>query len=80
VTDNLCNLAFKLIVVLLNLVQPRLLVTLQLFVDPQDALGLLLLCRNHLLQNGDLIGVVSTQICLPLSVGLPFLEKLIVVE
>ena len=80
VLDDILDLVLEFVVVLLDQLQPVLLVALEVLVDLQDALDLLLLGRDDVLQDGDLVLVVVAQVGLPLQVGLAFLGELAVVE
>lgn len=78
--DDILNLMLEFVVVLLDQLETVLFVALEVFVDLQDALDLLLLGRDDVLQDGDLIFVVVAQVGLPLQVGLSLLGELAVVE
>ncbi len=64
--DDVFDFVLKLIVVFLDLLQPHLLVALELLVDLENTNNLFLLCCNHVLQNRNLILVVTPQVALSL--------------
>lgn len=77
--DDILNLMFELIIVLLDLLQPMFFVAFQLLVDLKDALDFFFLGRDDVLQDGDLVLVVGSEVGLSLQVGLSFLGELAVV-
>jgi hypothetical protein len=79
VLDDVFDLMLELVVVFLDLLQPRLLVPLEIGIQVEQALDFLLLSSDHCLQDGDVRLVVATQIGLSLGVHLAFLGELRVV-
>lgn len=76
VLNDVLDLVLQLVVVLLDLLEPSLLVLLQVSVELQQSLDFLLLGSYHCLQNGDVRFIVASQVGLSLSVRLALLREL----
>ena len=80
VFDNILDLVFQLIVVLLNQLKSVLFIPLQVLVDFKYSSNLLLLSSDNSFQDLQIVIVVCSQIGLSVLIGLPLLGKLIIIE
>ena len=78
--NNILNFMFQFIVIFLDKLKTILLISLEFLVDLQNPSDLFFLCCNNSPQYFKVVVVVCSQIGLPLTIDLPLLGKLVIIE
>ena len=78
--NNILNFMLQFVVIFLDKLKTILLISLEFLVDLQNPSNLLFLCCNNGSQYFKVVVVVCPQIGFPLTVDLPLLGKLVIIE